>query len=103
MTMAHDVPSDAEWEDAGTAQTPTKGSAVQSVRFTLRDLRAIREAARRMGVNTSEFIRDAAIGRAAGITDCVPQVTWGTEGPSLNFPTTQTESTAPRIRELAAS
>ncbi|MBI5949035.1 MAG: hypothetical protein HY875_12925 [Chloroflexi bacterium] len=72
----------ADWEGEGQLRRGSRGggSAVQSVRFGLEELREIRAAAARAGITTSEFIRQAAIARAAGPAPGAFKVTGGVVG-----------------------
>ncbi len=53
--------SEGEWdEDAEICEPRAEPVAVQAVRFSLAELNAIREAAKRAGMRTSHYIRKAA-------------------------------------------
>ena len=69
--MGEQVIENAEWEEIGVAHSAVvSGTAVQAVRFASDDLRAVRAAARRAGVPTSEYIRAAtmaSVAQAAGV------------------------------------
>ena len=100
--MTSDIGEGTEWEEEGEVQGPSSsGSAVQSVRFTLKDLQAVREAARRAGETTSEFIRGAALARAIGANRASLTLTYGSGAPSFEVGRPGTESTAPRVDIVA--
>jgi hypothetical protein len=74
-----------QWDDTGELREPVANpTAVQSVRFPLGDLKSIREAARRTGETTSEFIRGAAVARARGTSIIgTARVSFGSQGTSV--------------------
>ena len=83
-------------EDEGELHKPVvRPSSVVSIRFDATDIRAVREAATRFEVTTSEFIRTAAVERAREV---FPVVTFRVTG-AQGFRPIQTESisNAPQV------
>jgi hypothetical protein len=83
------TPKDPEWEGTGEVREPVlNATAVQSVRFPVSDLKAIREAARRAGVTTSEFIREAAVAAARGTagSGASTRMSFGSDGVTIRPP-----------------
>lgn len=96
---------DDEWEAAGDLrQGRETASVVQSVRFSPRELSAIRRAAKALGESTSEFIRRASVERvalnAAGPATSLSSmtVTMGSVYPSIRQLGTETVNMGPVIR-----